>query len=81
MISPSPSHSGFDRFVVNKESNTHGGDSFHNLHHRYFEVNYEMQLLPLDKSFRTFHDGSLEANEQMKDRRRESTEDAESLNR
>ncbi len=40
-----------------------------------------MQLLPLDKSFRTFHDGSLEAHEQMKDRRRESTEDAESLNR
>lgn len=74
MISPSPSHSGFDRFKVADGTNVHGGDYFHNLHHRYFEVNYGMLLLPLDKWFNTFHDGSQEAHEQMKDRRRASAE-------
>jgi len=70
MISPSPSHSGFDRFVVNKDVNFHGGDFFHNLHHRYFEVNYGMLLLPLDRWFGSFHDGSLEAHERFKGRKR-----------
>ncbi|MFT7476725.1 MAG: lathosterol oxidase [Verrucomicrobiales bacterium] len=74
MISPSPSHSGFDRFTVKDGTNIHGGDYFHNLHHRYFEVNYGMLLLPLDKWFGTFHDGSVEAHEQMKSRRRSSAE-------
>jgi len=74
MLSPSPSHSGFDRFKIAEGANFHGGDYFHNLHHRYFEVNYGMLLLPLDKWFGTFHDGSLEAHEQMKDRRRATAE-------
>ena len=51
-----------------------GGDYFHNLHHRYFEVNYGTILLPLDHWFGTFHDGSVEAHEQMKSRRRKGTE-------
>lgn len=71
MLSPSPSHSGFDRFKITDDVNFHGGDYFHNLHHRYFEVNYGMLLLPLDKWFGTFHDGSVEAHEAMKDRRRQ----------
>ena len=74
MLSPSPSHSGFDRFKITDDANFHGGDYFHNLHHRYFEVNYGMLLLPLDKWFGTFHDGSMEAHEQMKSRRRQSAE-------
>ncbi len=74
LLSPSPSHSGFDRFRIGESATLHGGDYFHNLHHRYFEVNYGMLLLPLDKWFGTFHDGSAEAHEQMKDRRRESVE-------
>ena len=76
-ISPSPSHSGFDRFKIGDGASLHGGDYFHNLHHRYFEVNYGMLLLPLDKWFGTFHDGSAEAHEQMKGRRRASTEVAD----
>ncbi len=76
MVSPSPSHSGFDRFKITGDVNFHGGDYFHNLHHRYFEVNYGMLLLPLDKWFGTFHDGSVEAHEAMKDRRRQSPEAA-----
>ncbi len=77
MLSPSPSHSGFDRFKITEDINFHGGDYFHNLHHRYFEVNYGMLLLPLDKWLGTFHDGSAEAHEQMKGRRRESAESEE----
>ena len=37
-----------------------------------------MLLLPLDKLFGTFHDGSLEAHEAMKNRRRESAEASDS---
>ena len=77
MISPSPSHSGFDRFKLGRRITFHGGDYFHNLHHRYFEVNYGMLLLPLDKWFGTFHDGSVEAHEKMKDRRRASADSGE----
>lgn len=77
MISPSPSHSGFDRFKVTEGANFHGGDYFHNLHHRYFEVNYGMLLVPLDKWFGTFHDGSVEAHEQMKSRRRASADSSD----
>ena len=72
MISPSPSHSGFHRFKIGANRDVHGGDIFHNLHHRYFEVNYGMLLVPMDKWFGTFHDGSLEAHDAMKDRRRTS---------
>ncbi len=76
MLSPSPSHSGFDRFEVTGGTNLHGGDYFHNLHHRYFEVNYGMLLLPLDKWFGTFHDGSVEAHERMKGCRRRASAEA-----
>ena len=78
MISPSPSHSGFDRFKTGNGTTLHGGDYFHNLHHRYFEVNYGMLLLPLDKWFGTFHDGSMEAHEQMKSRRRATADASDS---
>ena len=74
MLSPSPSHSGFDRFKIGEDRDFHGGDYFHNLHHRYFEVNYGMLLLPLDKWFGTFHDGSMEAHDAMKNRRRSTVE-------
>lgn len=76
LLSPSPSHSGFDRFKITDNVNFHGGDYFHNLHHRYFEVNYGMLLLPLDKWFGTFHDGSTEAHEALKSRRRKRSQSA-----
>ena len=76
LLAPSPSHSGFDRFKVGG-TDIAGGDYFHNLHHRYFEVNYGTMLLPLDQWFGTFHDGSAEAHEDMKSRRRRSAEAAD----
>ena len=48
------SESGFD-------SHAYG----HYLHHKYFEVNYGDGLVPLDKLFGTWHDGSPEAEARM----------------
>ncbi len=73
LSSPSPSHSGFDRWKL-FGTDIQGGDIFHNLHHRYFEVNYGMSLVPMDKWFGTWHDGSMEAHEVMKDRKRQTAE-------
>lgn len=63
------SHSGFDRFKVGRRADVHGGDFFHNLHHRCFEVNYGMLLVPLDKWLGTYHDGSAEAHERFMQRK------------
>ena len=47
----------------------------HYLHHKYFEVNYGGDgLVPLDKLFGTWHDGSVEADEAMKARFRAKKE-------
>ncbi len=61
MLGAAASHSGFDRFRIGKRAHIPGGDFFHNLHHRCFEVNYGMLLVPLDKWLGTYHDGSAEA--------------------
>ena len=37
----------------------------HYLHHKHFEVNYGDGLVPLDKLFGTWHDGSPEAEARM----------------
>lgn len=69
-ISPAASHSGFDKIVLFDRWTLGAGDYFHHLHHRYFEVNYGSRLVPLDVLFRSYHDGTPEAHEQMKARRR-----------
>ena len=69
MMAPVPGHTGFDRVEVGRGSlATHC--YAHYLHHKYFEVNYSDGALPLDKLFGSFHDGSPEADEAMKSRRR-----------
>ena len=62
-------HIGFDKITVGKDGlfDTHA--YAHQLHHKYFEVNYADGSIPLDKWFGTFHDGSPEADEAMKKRR------------
>ena len=52
----------------------------HYLHHKYFEVNYGDGLVPLDKVFGTWHDGTKEADEQMKARFRKKKERANARN-
>jgi sterol desaturase/sphingolipid hydroxylase (fatty acid hydroxylase superfamily) len=70
-LAPAPGHAGFDKIVIGEERavDTHSYD--HYLHHKHFECNYADGVLPMDKWFGTFHDGSKEAEERMNKRRRE----------
>jgi len=62
---PAQGHLGFERLVINKRVSLATGDYVHYLHHKFFECNYCSELIPLDKLFGTFHDGSKEAEEAM----------------
>jgi sterol desaturase/sphingolipid hydroxylase (fatty acid hydroxylase superfamily) len=63
-----PGHIGFDKieFTENSGLDTHA--YIHYLHHKYFEVNYGDGLVPFDKWFGTFHDGSKQGDAQMEAR-------------
>lgn len=67
-LAPAPGHVGFDRVVVSEKSafETHCYD--HYLHHKHFECNYSDGVVPIDKWFNTFHDGSDESEERLKQR-------------
>jgi len=62
---PAQGHSGFEQVLVNDKVSIPTGDYGHYLHHKLFECNYCNELVPLDKLFGTFHDGSKEAEEAM----------------
>jgi sterol desaturase/sphingolipid hydroxylase (fatty acid hydroxylase superfamily) len=68
-LAPAQGHTGFDRVVVGEETAMNTSYYAHYLHHRYFEVNYSDGMVPLDKWFGSFHDGSAKADEAMKARR------------
>jgi sterol desaturase/sphingolipid hydroxylase (fatty acid hydroxylase superfamily) len=53
-----PGHIGFDKIEIGKDSAADTHAYIHYLHHKYFEVNYGDGLIPFDKWFGTFHDGS-----------------------
>ena len=68
-------HIGFDRLEMGENLAPDSHAYAHYLHHKYFEVNYGGDgLIPLDKWFGTWHDGSKEADEQMKERFRRKKE-------
>ena len=67
---PAQGHTGFDRLVVGEDASMDASYYAHYLHHKYFEVNYADGMVPLDKWFGSFHDGTAEAHEAMKARRR-----------
>ena len=69
-LAPAQGHTGFDRIVTSDASSVDTSYYAHYLHHKYFEVNYGDGMVPLDKWFGSFHDGTPEAHEAMKDRRR-----------
>ena len=60
-----PGHVGFDKVEVGEEHLVDSHAYAHYLHHKYFEVNYGDALIPLDKWFGTWHDGSKEGEERM----------------
>lgn len=65
------SHTGFENLLIKDEKTLALGTFHHQLHHRYFEVNYGNLQMPWDKWFGSFHDGTPEAHERMKHRRSE----------
>ena len=67
-LAPAPGHAGFDKLVVGKEAAIDLGTYDHYLHHKFFECNYSDGIVPLDKWFGTFHDGSQEAEARMNKR-------------
>ncbi len=64
-LAPAPGHAGFEKVVLSDGSaiDTHCYD--HYLHHKFFECNYSDGVIPIDKWFGTFHDGSTEAESRM----------------
>jgi sterol desaturase/sphingolipid hydroxylase (fatty acid hydroxylase superfamily) len=68
-LSPAQGHTGFHRLIFGKRISAPNDNFVHYLHHKYFEVNYGGDYIPLDQWFGTFHDGSIEAHEAMIARR------------
>ncbi len=60
-LSPAIGHTGFERVVVAGKKSFFLPYYAHYLHHRYFDVNFADGVIPLDKWFGSFHDGSAEA--------------------
>ena len=69
-VAPSVSHSGFDYLKLGKNFRISTGDNFHNLHHRFFHVNYGNVASPLDKLFQSWHGGDAAGKAVLKRRMR-----------
>ncbi|MCC0077356.1 MAG: sterol desaturase family protein [Rhodobacter sp.] len=60
-----PGHIGFDKMEIGENRALDSHAYIHYLHHKFFEVNYGDGLIPLDKWFGTFHDGSKDGEARM----------------
>jgi sterol desaturase/sphingolipid hydroxylase (fatty acid hydroxylase superfamily) len=67
-LSPAPSHSGFDKIVIGENGSIDTFCFAHYLHHKYFECNYADGVVPLDRWFGSFHDGSHAGQDALKKR-------------
>ncbi|WP_294619494.1 sterol desaturase family protein [uncultured Roseovarius sp.] len=68
-LTAATSHTGYEDLLVKDRKQLALGTFHHQMHHRYFEVNYGNLEMPWDKWFGTFHDGTVDAHEALKDRR------------
>ncbi len=57
----STGHTGYHNVDVKGRNVMEIGNLFHQLHHRYYNCNYGQSVVPLDKCFGSFHDGTAEA--------------------
>jgi sterol desaturase/sphingolipid hydroxylase (fatty acid hydroxylase superfamily) len=64
------SHSGFEKLIVNDKETMKAGSFHHQLHHRYFECNYGSEEIPIDRWFKSFHDGTKLANTRIRERKK-----------
>ncbi len=68
-LAPVPGHTGFEKIELTDSLTVDTGCWAHYLHHKHFEVNYADGMIPLDKWFGSFHDGSPEADLALQGRR------------
>lgn len=59
-------HTGFEGVWIGGRKRLHLGNFHHQMHHRYFEVNYGTLEIPMDRFFGTFHDGTDESHDRMR---------------
>lgn len=64
---PAPGHCGFEKMNISDGVHLAAGSRFHYQHHKYFECNYGGSLMPLDKWFGTFHNGTEEADVRLRE--------------
>ena len=66
-------HIGFEKLELGEKANIKSHAYLHYLHHKYFQVNYGGDwLIPMDKWFNTWHDGSKEAEERFRNKIRKT---------
>ena len=70
-LTAATTHTGFEALLVKDQSRLQLGTFHHQMHHRYFECNYGSIEIPWDKVFGSFHDGTEEAGERIKGRRKD----------
>lgn len=68
-LTAATSHTGFENLLVGDKKQLALGTFHHQMHHRYFEVNYGNLEMPWDKWFGSFHDGTPKSHEQLKKNR------------
>jgi len=61
-------HTGFEGVWAAGRKRLHLGNFHHQMHHRFFEVNYGTLEIPWDALFGTFHDGTEAGKAKMKER-------------
>lgn len=69
-LTAATTHTGFEGLVVKDKNRLKLGTFHHQMHHRYFECNYGSLDVPWDKLFGSFHDGTVEADVRMKERKK-----------
>jgi len=68
------SHCGYENLLLGKKMKFRLGDFFHQLHHRFYDCNYGTFETPWDHWFDTYHDGTPQGDEWMKQRRQQLTQ-------
>jgi len=63
-------HTGFQGLLIGDKNRLALGTFHHQMHHRYFECNYGSLEIPWDKWFGSFHNGTLQADKAIKERRK-----------
>jgi len=69
-LGASLAHHGFDRLVVGEKATFDMEHYTHYLHHKHVQCNFGVDVVPLDRWLGTFHDGSDESYERLKNRLR-----------